>query len=198
MKERSERAVPQDERESLDPDALFTFGADRGLLLGDRLGEGDVQGLTILVTFPGTDTTVTPADVDAMLNGPDYHANGNHCSVREFFRAMSSERLRFGNTVVGPFRMSRSRLTHANNEGLLAPRRSRRRWTPAFLLTQNLDQLEALDLDEFRVFQINLGEPEERTHLRFPVALRKADTLAAPEAMADRRPLDTPADIRWS
>ncbi|WP_329611540.1 DNA/RNA non-specific endonuclease [Kitasatospora herbaricolor] len=67
----------------------------------------------------------------------------------------------------------------------------------AFLLTQNLDQLEALDLDEFRVFQINLGELEERTHLRFPVALRKADTLAAPEAMADRRPLDTPADIQW-
>lgn len=67
----------------------------------------------------------------------------------------------------------------------------------AFLLTQNLDQLEALDLDEFRVFQINLGELEERTHLRFPVALRKADTLAAPEALPDRRPLDTPADIQW-
>ncbi|MFD0259657.1 M6 family metalloprotease domain-containing protein [Kitasatospora indigofera] len=121
VKERSERAVPQDRLEELDPDGLFTFGANRGLLLGDRLSEGDVQGLTILVTFPGTSTTVTPADVDAMLNGPDYHANGNHCSVREFFRAMSSDRLRFGNTVVGPFQMSRSRLTYANNEGLLAP-----------------------------------------------------------------------------
>ncbi|WP_354644048.1 DNA/RNA non-specific endonuclease [Kitasatospora camelliae] len=67
----------------------------------------------------------------------------------------------------------------------------------AFLLTQNLDQLEALELDEFRVFQISLSELEERVNLRFPVALRRADDLAVPESAEARRPLSSTADIRW-
>ncbi|MEU1466282.1 DNA/RNA non-specific endonuclease [Streptomyces sp. NPDC005727] len=69
--------------------------------------------------------------------------------------------------------------------------------TKAFLLTQNLNQLEVLELDEFRVFQVTLGELEERTHLRFPAALHKGDTLSVPEAAADRAPLDSLADIQW-
>ncbi|MFD4601674.1 DNA/RNA non-specific endonuclease [Streptomyces sp. NPDC058464] len=67
----------------------------------------------------------------------------------------------------------------------------------AFLLTQNLDQLEALDLDEFRVFQVTLDEIEERVHIRFPTALHKGDHLLVPEAVAERRPLDDLADIHW-
>ncbi|MFF8868475.1 DNA/RNA non-specific endonuclease [Streptomyces sp. NPDC015139] len=67
----------------------------------------------------------------------------------------------------------------------------------AFLLTQNLNQLEALELDEFRTFQVTLGELETRTHLRFPAALHKGDTLSVPEAAADRAPLDSLADIQW-
>jgi endonuclease G len=67
----------------------------------------------------------------------------------------------------------------------------------AFLLTQNLNQLEALELDEFRVFQVNLSEIEERCRLRFPAVLRKADTLAVPEALEERAPLDSLADIQW-
>ncbi|MER5526326.1 DNA/RNA non-specific endonuclease [Streptomyces sp. NPDC002677] len=67
----------------------------------------------------------------------------------------------------------------------------------AFLLTQNLDQLEVLDLDEFRVFQVTLDEIEERAHIRFPTALHKGDHLLVPEAVAERRPLDDLADIHW-
>ncbi|GJF30936.1 hypothetical protein KNE206_36360 [Kitasatospora sp. NE20-6] len=67
----------------------------------------------------------------------------------------------------------------------------------AFLLTQNLNQLEALELDEFRVFQVTLDELEERTHLRFPASLRHADTLATPEALGAREPLEHLGDIRW-
>ncbi|GEC03630.1 hypothetical protein SSP24_12850 [Streptomyces spinoverrucosus] len=67
----------------------------------------------------------------------------------------------------------------------------------AFLLTQNLDQLEALELDEFRVFQVTLGELEERTHLSFSATLHKGDTLHVPEATADREPLGSLADIQW-
>lgn len=67
----------------------------------------------------------------------------------------------------------------------------------AFLLTQNLDQIEALELDEFRVFQVTLGELEGRTQLLFPATLHKGDTLAVPEAVAERTPLDSLADIQW-
>ncbi|MFF0204459.1 DNA/RNA non-specific endonuclease [Streptomyces sp. NPDC005017] len=67
----------------------------------------------------------------------------------------------------------------------------------AFLLTQNLSQLEALELDEFRVFQVTLGELEERTRLSFPTILHKGDTLRVPEALADRTPLDSLSDIAW-
>ena len=67
----------------------------------------------------------------------------------------------------------------------------------AFLLTQNLSQLEALELDEYRVFQVSVAEIEARTQLRFADELRNADTFAAPEAIGDRQPLDDPADIQW-
>ncbi|MGC3000471.1 DNA/RNA non-specific endonuclease [Streptomyces sp. G35A] len=66
-----------------------------------------------------------------------------------------------------------------------------------FLLTQNLDRLESLELDEFRVFQVTLGELENRTRLSFPAALHKGDTLQVPEAVADRAPLETLSDIQW-
>jgi endonuclease G len=67
----------------------------------------------------------------------------------------------------------------------------------AFLLTQNLNQLEALELDEFRVFQVAVTEIEERAHLRFADELRTADTFAVPEAVGDRQPLGDPGDIQW-
>ncbi|MEO6084804.1 MAG: DNA/RNA non-specific endonuclease [Umezawaea sp.] len=69
--------------------------------------------------------------------------------------------------------------------------------TSAFLLTQNLDQLEALDLDEFRVFQVTIPELEQRTGLQFAQALHDA---AAPEVLevAEREPLAGTEDIRWS
>ncbi|WP_116245816.1 DNA/RNA non-specific endonuclease [Nocardiopsis sp. FIRDI 009] len=67
----------------------------------------------------------------------------------------------------------------------------------AFLLTQNLDQLEALELDEFRVFQVVLSEVEERCRLRFPEALHEAERLVVPEALAERAPLASLSEIRW-
>jgi endonuclease G, mitochondrial len=67
----------------------------------------------------------------------------------------------------------------------------------AFLLTQALDQLELLDLDEFRVFQVAVAEIEARTGLRFPDVLRAADVGALPGLVAEREPLGSPADIRW-
>ncbi|WP_204263753.1 DNA/RNA non-specific endonuclease [Geodermatophilus normandii] len=67
----------------------------------------------------------------------------------------------------------------------------------AFLLTQSLDDLAVLHLDEFRVFQVALPELEARTGLRFPDVLRAADTIALPELAGAREPLGSIADIRW-
>jgi endonuclease G len=67
----------------------------------------------------------------------------------------------------------------------------------AFLLTQNIDRLRALELDEFRVFQLPLAELEERTGLRFPDVLKAADTIWEPEAFARRTPLTALDDIHW-
>ncbi|MGY2122391.1 DNA/RNA non-specific endonuclease [Nocardia gipuzkoensis] len=64
-----------------------------------------------------------------------------------------------------------------------------------FLLTQHLEQLEALELDEFRVFQVALSEIEQRARFHFPQVLRDADLRLAPEEVAT--PLDAVADIRW-
>ena len=93
----------------------FTFGPNAGLLQGRRVSAGTVRGLTILVTFQDVGSTVTRQDVAAMLNDEDYTANGNFCSVREYFRLVSDGKLDFSNDVVGPFTLSRERsyyITH--------------------------------------------------------------------------------------
>ena len=73
----------------------------------------------------------------------------------------------------------------------------------AFLLTQSLDELELLDLKQFKVFQVTLSEVEQRGGFTFPNNLRTADTFAEhlesmPEAVAaDRQPLTSTDDIVW-
>ena len=105
------------------PGAMLTFGPSGGLLPGRRLSEGNVVGLTILITFPDTPSTVTPADVDALLNAANYKANGNFCSVNGYFQTISTGRLNFTNLVVGPFPMSRPRMFYSTKEaeGKLVP-----------------------------------------------------------------------------
>jgi len=87
----------------------LTHGPSKGLLEGRRLCEGKVRGLTILVNFKDVQSSVTREEVDQMLNGEGYKANGNFCSVREYFRLMSGGRLDYTNDVVGPFTLSQPR-----------------------------------------------------------------------------------------
>ncbi|MEV7520518.1 DNA/RNA non-specific endonuclease [Streptomyces sp. NPDC091371] len=68
----------------------------------------------------------------------------------------------------------------------------------AFLLTQSLAVAESLELDEFRVFQVKLGEVQKRARIRFPAVMADADTLVVPESLDDRTPLESLADIDWS
>lgn len=72
-----------------------------------------------------------------------------------------------------------------------------------FLLTQNLDALEALDLDAFSVYQVGLGEIETRCGIDFPAALGAADAAGEriaqqAEALSTRTPLSSVQDIDWS
>ncbi|WP_228838279.1 DNA/RNA non-specific endonuclease [Nocardia amamiensis] len=64
-----------------------------------------------------------------------------------------------------------------------------------FLLSQNLQPLEALDLDEFRVFQVPLTEIEQRALVHFPQTLRDADLHMAPEELSS--PLRAVSEIQW-
>ena len=69
----------------------------------------------------------------------------------------------------------------------------------AFLLTQSLDKLESLELDEFRVFQVALPEIEQRAHVHFPALLHDADTTPSRiETTTTRAALETTADIDWT
>ena len=72
----------------------------------------------------------------------------------------------------------------------------------AFLLTQNLDQLELLELNEFKVFQVTLSEVEQRCRFTFPAKLKAADRFAEhldsqPEGVTERAPLQSLDDILW-
>ena len=95
--------------------AALTLGPSQGLLEGRRLTTGTVRGLTILVEFQDVRTTVSTADLDAMLNGANYQRNGNYCSAREYFRIVSTGKLDYANSVVGPFRLSRNRSYYVQN-----------------------------------------------------------------------------------
>lgn len=97
-------------REASAPAHVFrTLGPENGLLEGRRVSKGNIRGLTIVVDFPDMPTRISMADVDAMLNGDNYRQNGNFCSVKEYFRIVSSGKLEYTNNVVGPIRLSRNR-----------------------------------------------------------------------------------------
>lgn len=85
------------------------FGPNEGLLEGRQLKKPNVRGLTILVNFQDVKTPIPADAVAAMLNAENYHVNGNFCSVRDYFRLMSSGKLDYQNTVVGPITLSQKR-----------------------------------------------------------------------------------------
>lgn len=92
-----------------------TYGPNMGLLEGRQVSTGEVRGLTVLVDFPDLPAQVTAEEVSALLNDDGYTANGNFCSVREYFRLMSSGKLDFSNVVVGPIRLSHGQHHYVDN-----------------------------------------------------------------------------------
>lgn len=101
----------------IDPDssASFTIGSDDGLLSGRKLHHGTVRGLTIIVDFDDIATNISRQDVDEMFNAANYNANGNFCSVNQYFKIVSSGKLNYVNTVVGPVKLSKRRSHYISN-----------------------------------------------------------------------------------
>lgn len=94
---------------------MRTLGPSRGLLEGRRVSEGAVRGLTVLVEFADLQSSVTTADVEALLNADNYKENGNFCSVREYYRLISGGKLDYSNVVMGPVRLSREQAYYKNH-----------------------------------------------------------------------------------
>ena len=92
-----------------------TLGPNNGLLSGRRVSEGHIRGLTVLVEFADLSSAVTAADVEEMLNAPNYRENGNFCSVREYFHLMSNGKLDYSNQVVGPVKLSQNQRYYVQN-----------------------------------------------------------------------------------
>jgi len=101
----------------VDPDSarMGTLGPDDGLLTGRKLHQGTVRGLTILVDFDDVESQIPHDAVEEMFNAADYNANGNFCSVNEYFKIVSSGKLDYQNTVVGPVKLSKRRSHYISN-----------------------------------------------------------------------------------
>lgn len=106
--------VLRPEEPSVSSHLIRTIGPNRGLLEGRWVREGQVRGLTILVEFADLQSTVTVADVEEIMNSPNYTANGNFCSVHEYFRLVSNGKLDYTNVVMGPVRLSRNQAYYKN------------------------------------------------------------------------------------
>lgn len=92
-----------------------TLGPAQGLLTGRVLAKGTIKGLTILVNFQDIQTSLSRNDIDGLLNGENYTANGNICSVRDYFKRVSNGNLDYHNVVVGPYTLSRNRQHYVKN-----------------------------------------------------------------------------------
>ena len=100
---------------ALPPDAFSggekpeVFGPNKGLLNGRQTNTGTVRGLTVLVNFADVQAAISTDEVSALLNGENYSAYGNACSVRDYYLRMSSGMLDYSNVVLGPITLSQKR-----------------------------------------------------------------------------------------
>ncbi len=98
------------------PGVSATLGENNGLLTGKQLsGEPRIKGLTILINFKNETSEITTDHVDGLLNGDNYTAYGNYCSVKEYYQTMSSGRLEYTNEVVGPVTLSKNKAHYIEN-----------------------------------------------------------------------------------
>jgi len=97
------------------PGVSATLGRNNGLLPGTLLsGEQKVRGVTILINFQDVTTQIQKSDVDALLNSDNFNAHGNFSSVKEYYNLLSSNKIEYTNTVVGPVTLEKNRTHYIN------------------------------------------------------------------------------------
>ncbi|MBL0102187.1 MAG: DNA/RNA non-specific endonuclease [Saprospiraceae bacterium] len=67
----------------------------------------------------------------------------------------------------------------------------------AFLLTQNIDSLEALELQAFKVYEVALSELEQRCKFRFADSLKASIPEVVLEDTRQRQPIRSVEEIMW-
>lgn len=60
---------------------------------------GAIKGLTLLISFPGENATITPAQISNYCNSTSYTEFGNQGSIRQYFSDISSGQLDYTNLV---------------------------------------------------------------------------------------------------
>ncbi len=98
------------------PGVEATFGENNGFLPGKQLSkEKKVVGLTILIHFKDEKSQIPSKKVGELLNGDGFTSYGNACSVKEYYKIMSSGRLEYVNEVIGPVTLSKNRTHYIEN-----------------------------------------------------------------------------------
>jgi M6 family metalloprotease-like protein len=69
---------------------------------------GTKCGLTLLIDFDDTPTTLSVSAVEAFLNGDHYSANGNKGSVKEYYTEVSNGKVLYTNLVIGFIRIPKT------------------------------------------------------------------------------------------
>lgn len=66
-----------------------------------------------------------------------------------------------------------------------------------FLLSQNINRLEILDLDEFKTYEVSLIELEEKCHFKFDEILNDTQPKYQLEEFHVRKPISSLDQIKW-
>lgn len=111
---------------------------------------GDYVGLCILVDFPDVPARITDDEVEAFCNKPGYSGFGNAGSVFDYFKDVSSGKLRFRTNVTPYYRARRPR-AYYTDERVPQPIRARE------LISEALDHLVARGFDFTRLSKDGLG-----------------------------------------
>lgn len=105
---------------------------------------GDYLGLCLLIDFPDTPARVSDDEVEAFCNKPGYGGFGNAGSVFDYFKDISSKKLRF-RTNVTPYYRARKPRSYYMDERVPQPLRARE------LVTEALDHLIGRGFDFTRL-----------------------------------------------
>ncbi|WP_077609196.1 M6 family metalloprotease domain-containing protein [Clostridium sp. Marseille-P2415] len=72
-----------------------------GLLDSKIKASGDVKGLTILIDFPDTKSSISKSEIERFFNGTDYTGFNNNGSIRDYYYDVSGGKVTYTNTLLG-------------------------------------------------------------------------------------------------